>query len=74
MKDNSEIKYAIYARRSQAKSDREESVASIDSQVSVLKDLAAREKLRVALTLQETVSAKKPGVRPKFEELIRLIK
>jgi site-specific DNA recombinase len=63
-------RYVIYARKSTEDEDRQ--ILSIDSQVKELKDLAAREQLKVAKIVTESRSAKAPG-RPLFNELVRQV-
>ncbi|MBU1046882.1 recombinase family protein [Patescibacteria group bacterium] len=74
MKEKKEIKYFIYARRSIEKGDREENVASIDSQLREVKELAKKLNLKVVGTFKETKSAKKPYLREQFIEMIEKIK
>jgi DNA invertase Pin-like site-specific DNA recombinase len=71
--NNSNIRYFLYARRSIEKSDKEEKVASIESQISEMKTQAEREGLRIVRIFQETGSAKEPYKRPEFQEMINLI-
>ncbi len=71
MKSN-EMNYFLYARRSMEKKDEEKNVASIDSQLSVMKKLAETEGLKVIQIFQETKSARKPG-REQFNEMVRQI-
>jgi DNA invertase Pin-like site-specific DNA recombinase len=73
MEDNNQkIKYFIYARRSVERKDKEERVASIESQLFEVKELARQQKLRVVETFTETKSAAEPG-RIQFDEMIRQI-
>lgn len=62
--------YVIYARKSTESEDRQ--VLSIQSQVSELERIAAREGATVAEVLTESKSAKAPG-RPVFGALLRRI-
>jgi len=71
--DNKDIKYFLYARRSVEKSDKEEKVASIDSQISEMRQVADREGLRIVGTFQEAKSAKEPYVRKEFMRMIEQI-
>ncbi len=60
------LKYFLYARKSSEQEDRQ--VASIDSQIDFLKDLAKREHLEIVEVLTESKSAKAPG-RPIFNQM-----
>lgn len=62
--------YVIYARKSSESEDRQ--VLSIDSQVRELRLIAERERIPIAETLIETMSAKAPG-RPVFGALMRRV-
>ena len=64
---NEKIKYFLYARKSSESEDRQ--VASIDSQIDVLTDVAKKEKLDIVEILSESKSAKAPG-RPIFNKMI----
>src|ERR1051326_6281840 len=64
------IKYILYARKSSEAEDRQ--VLSIESQIEELDTLCEREKLNVAIKLQESYSAKAPG-REVFNKMIKLI-
>ena len=68
------IKYFLYARRSIEKSDREEKVASVESQIKEMIDIAKDLNLKIVEIFQETKSAKEPYVRPEFERMIKQIK
>lgn len=70
---NSTIKYFLYARRSVEKSDKEDKVASIESQLSEMKDLAKRQGLKIVGIFQEAKSAKEPYVRVEFQKMIQQI-
>lgn len=70
MQNEINLKYFIYARKSSEAEDRQ--VASIDSQISVLSDLAKREGLEVVETFCESQSAKAPG-RPIFSKMLEMI-
>lgn len=71
--ESQELKFFLYARRSKAKSDKEERVASIEDQISEMKEIAERDNLNVVKVFTETKSAKKPNVRPEFQEMMRQI-
>lgn len=66
------IKYFIYARKS-SESD-EKQVQSIDNQISIMKELAKDMNLRVVEIYKESKSAKDPGARIVFGEMIEKIK
>lgn len=68
-----DIRYVIYARRSIEKSDKEDKVLSIDSQIKELRELALQENLKIVTTFYETGSAKKPYKRPEFQKMIEFI-
>ena len=70
MQNNNKIKYFLYARKSSESEDRQ--VASIQSQIDVLKDVAKRENLEIIDVLFESKSAKAPG-RPVFNQMINRI-
>ena len=70
MQNEINLKYFIYARKSSEAEDRQ--VASIDSQISVLSDLAKREGLEIVETFCESQSAKAPG-RPIFSKMLEMI-
>ena len=67
---NQKLKYFIYARRSIKRKDKEERVASIESQLYEIK--AFSKGLAIVGTFTETQSAAEPG-RPQFNEMIRQI-
>jgi len=68
--ETNKIKYLLYARKSSEAEDRQ--VASIDSQIKELTDLAKKEKLEIIDILSESQSAKAPG-RPIFNQMIQKI-
>lgn len=68
--ENEKIKYLLYARKSSEAEDRQ--VASIDSQIKELTNLAKKEKLEIIDILSESQSAKAPG-RPIFNQMIQKI-
>jgi len=65
------MKYFLYVRKSTESEDRQ--TLSIESQVSELKDLAKKERLKIVNTFKETKSAKAPGKRPIFNKMIQQI-
>jgi len=70
MKQKQKIKYFLYARKSSESEDRQ--VASIESQIDVLTEMAKREGLEIVDIISEAKSAKAPG-RPGFNEMIERI-
>lgn len=65
------MRYILYARKSSESEDRQ--VQSIDDQLRVLRDFAKRTGLHVVAELTEAHSAKAPGTRPVFAELLARI-
>ncbi len=61
------MKYFIYTRKSTDSEERQ--VMSLESQLSELKEFAAKEKLEIVASLCEAQTAKKPG-RKIFEEML----
>ena len=61
------IKYFLYARKSSESEDRQ--VASIESQIDVLTEIAKRDGLEIVDIISESKSAKAPG-RPEFNKMI----
>src|SRR3989339_1956356 len=64
------MKYIIYARKSTESEERQ--VRSIESQVSELREFAAKEKLEIVASLCEAKTAKEPG-RMKFAEMLSFL-
>jgi len=64
------MKYIIYARKSTENDDQQ--VLSIESQLTELREFAAKEKLEIVASLCEAKTAKEPG-RTKFAEMLSLI-
>ena len=64
------MRYVIYARKSTEEDDRQ--VLSIEAQITELKEFAAKEKLEIVYSFQESKTAKEPG-RMKFAEMLELI-
>lgn len=62
------MKYVIYARKSSESEDRQ--AKSIEDQISVLQEIAKRDKLDILKIYSESKSAKSPG-RPVFDEMIK---
>ncbi len=67
---NQKIKYFLYARKSSESDDRQ--IASIESQIKELSEVAKRNNLRIIDILRESQSAKAPG-RPVFNSMIKRI-
>lgn len=61
----------LYARKSTESEDRQ--VQSIDDQIRKMKDIAKIEGLKVVEILEESKSAKAPGVRPVFGQMMENI-
>ena len=61
------MRYIIYARKSTESEERQ--VLSIESQISELREFAAKEKLEIVASLCEAQTAKEPG-RMKFAEML----
>src|SRR3989344_3369771 len=61
------MKYFIYIRKSTESEDRQ--VMSLESQLSELKEFAAKEKLEIVASLSEAQTAKEPG-RKVFAEML----
>ena len=64
------MKYFIYTRKSTDSEERQ--VLSLESQISELKEFAAKEKLEIVASLSEAKTAKKPG-RTVFGEMLARI-
>lgn len=68
--EQSRNKYILYARKSSTSEDRQ--VASIDSQIDVMREVASEHGLDVVEVLYESGSAAKPG-RPAFNQMVEKI-
>ena len=64
------MKYFIYTRKSTDSEERQ--ILSIESQISELKEFAAKEKLEIVASLSEAKTAKEPG-RTVFGEMLARI-
>ena len=64
------MKYFIYTRKSTESEERQ--ILSIESQISELKEFAAKEKLEIVASLCEAKTAKEPG-RMKFAEMLAIL-
>ncbi len=62
------LRYVLYARKSTEDENRQ--VRSIEDQIRDCKALAEREGLRIIATIKEKKSAKKPGQRPQFTQML----
>ncbi len=71
MKNNDNITYFLYARKSSESEDRQ--VQSIEDQINRLKDLAKTLGISIKEVLTEAKSAKKPGCRPVFTDMLERI-
>lgn len=67
---NQKIKYFIYARRSIEKKDKEERIASIESQLREVREMAEKNNLNVTRTFFETKSAKRLYIRQEFNKML----
>ncbi len=63
------MKAVLYARKSTESEDRQ--VQSIDDQIRIMKEVARDEGLQIIEVLSESKSAKAPGVRPVFKQMMR---
>lgn len=70
--DITKLKYVLYARKSTTDETRQ--VRSIDDQIADCKLFAIHSQLHVVEVLTETQSAKRPGIRPVFRQMINGIK
>ena len=68
-KPNQGKRAVLYARKSTESEDKQ--VQSIDDQIRTMKEVAQDEGLFIVDVLSECKSAKAPGVRPVFEQMIR---
>lgn len=67
-----DINYILYARKSTESEDKQ--VQSIEDQVDVMLDLAARQGLKVIAVMRESRSAKAPFRRLEFDKMLATIK
>jgi site-specific DNA recombinase len=70
MKQDTKIKYILYARKSSEDEDRQ--AVSIDDQIKTMQKIADEKGIKVVGVLKESQSAKKPG-RPVYNEMIASI-
>ena len=66
------LTYFLYARKSSESEDRQ--IQSIDDQVAVMKQMASDYNLTVVDIITEAKSAKEPGGRPAFNDMIERLK
>jgi len=64
------MRYVIYARKSTVDEDMQ--VLSIEAQLTELREFAAKEKLEIVASIQESKTAKEPG-RIKFAQMLEFI-
>lgn len=70
--NNEKIKYFLYARKSSESEDRQ--MQSIEDQIRYLKELAFKYDIEIIDILEESKSAKAPGIRPVYQKMIERIK
>jgi len=61
-------RYAIYVRKSSSSEDKQE--RSLDDQLADCEELVVRLGLRVVKVFKESMSAKEPGIRPMYKEML----
>src|SRR3972149_11922725 len=64
------MRYIIYARKSTEDEDKQ--ILSIEAQLTELREFAAKEKLEIVSSIQESKTAKEPG-RIKFGEMLEMV-
>ncbi len=69
IRQNQGKKAVLYARKSTESEDKQ--VQSIDDQIRTMKEVAKEEGLQIIDILSESKSAKAPGARPVFEQMMR---
>src|SRR5882724_5033687 len=70
--DITKLKYVLYARKST--DDAKNQARSIDDQIAECKDMAKRIHIHIAEVVIEKKSAKKPGQRPLFRQMLKDIR
>ena len=70
--DIKKLRFVLYARKST--DDAKRQIRSIPDQIDECRDLAARLGIKIVDTFREEKSAKRPGIRPVFSQLIEDIK
>ncbi len=66
-----QVKYVLYARKSTESEDKQ--TQSLEDQVEVMQKYAKERGLNIVKVFQESKSAKAPGNRPDFNEMIRML-
>jgi len=69
--ENKDLKYVMYVRKSSEGDERQ--IQSVQDQIEVLTALSRRQILKVVKIIEERKSAKDPGVRSGFAEMIEII-
>src|SRR3989344_8150904 len=69
-KQEQKIRYFVYARRSIEKKDKEIKVASIESQLREVREMATKEGLKIVGTFFEAKSANKLFIRTEFNKMM----
>ena len=70
--DIKKLRYVLYARKST--DDAKRQIRSIPDQIDECRELAARLGIKIVDTFREEKSAKRPGIRPVFSQLIEDVK
>ncbi len=70
--DITKLKYVLYARKST--DDPQRQIRSIEDQVSECQQIAKRLGIKIVNIIRETKSAKKPGQRPLFTQMLKDIR
>lgn len=66
------LKFILYARKSSEAKERQ--ALSVEDQITECKQYAEANGLEITIELQESKSSFKPGLRPKFNQMIELLK
>lgn len=69
--DLKNLKFVLYARKSTDRDDRQ--VQSIDDQIGRMTKLASERGLKIIHIIRESKSAKTPGKRPGFQEMLDMV-
>ncbi len=72
VRDTSNYRYVIYARKSTENAEKQ--VRSLSDQVIECKQLAEKENLKIISVITESESAKEPDIRPKFRQMLEDMK
>lgn len=70
--DPKKLRFIIYARKSTEGEDRQ--VASLGDQLEFAEGLAKKNNYKIVKTFREAASASKPQNRPKFDQMIKMIR